>query len=107
MTGSFSHRKDLSGQKKKQVEFNAIILQSLLYFQRRGQPYVQEDRTNGGYSSMSHGWYMSDMDDTFRDVRFFDRPDRTGSGYGFYSSSGLDRYHGHHCYHPYKRSERG
>ena len=33
--------------------------------------------------------------------------DKRGSGYKFYSSSGLDRYHDHHRYHPYKRSDRG
>lgn len=47
------------------------------------------------------------MNDTIRYGRFLDIPDRRGSGYEFYSSSGLDRYHGHHRYHPYRRSERG
>jgi len=36
-----------------------------------------------------------------------DTLDRRGSRYGFYFSFGLDRCHGHHHYHPYRRSDRG
>lgn len=36
-----------------------------------------------------------------------DTPNRRGNGHGFYSSYGSNRFHGHHHYHPYKRSERG
>jgi len=36
-----------------------------------------------------------------------DTPDWRSSGYGFYFSSGSERYNGHHHYHPYRRSERG
>lgn len=49
---------------------------------------------------------MSDKDDTVRDGRFLDTPNRRGSGHGIYSSFGSDRYHGHHHYHPYRRSDR-
>jgi len=46
------------------------------------------DRANGAYGSRCHGGYMSNRD-------------------GLYSSSGSDKYHGHHCYHPYRKNERG
>jgi len=36
-----------------------------------------------------------------------DTPYRRGDGNRFYSSSGSDKYHGHHHYHPYRRSDRG
>jgi len=36
-----------------------------------------------------------------------DTLDKRASGYGFYFSSGSDRQHGHHRYHPHRRSERG
>ena len=68
--------------------------------------YGQEDRTSGAYGSISHEGHRSDKDDTVRDGRFLDTHDRKGSGYRFYSSSGSDRYHGHHHYHPYRMSER-
>jgi len=42
-----------------------------------------------------------------RYCRFFDTPDTRGSGHGFSSNSGLDRYHGHHQCHPYWRCGRG
>lgn len=58
--------------------------------------------TNGAYGSRSHGGHKSD-----RDVRFFDAPDRRGSGHGLYSSYGSNRYHGYHLYHPYRRSDKG
>ena len=32
---------------------------------------------------------------------------RRGIIYGLHSSSGSDRYHGHHRYHPYRRNDRG
>ena len=42
-----------------------------------------------------------------KDDRFLDTPDRRDDGYRYYSSSSYDRYHGHHCYHPYRRTDRG
>ena len=50
---------------------------------------------------------MVDKDDTFRYGKFLDTIDRRGNGYGFYSSSGSDRYRGRHHYHPYKKSDSG
>ena len=50
---------------------------------------------------------MSDRDDTIRDGRFLDTPDRRGDGHKFYYSSRFDRYHGYHHYHPYRRNDRG
>lgn len=35
-----------------------------------------------------------------------DKPDRRAIGYGFYSSFGSERQHGHHCYNPYRKSEK-
>lgn len=49
---------------------------------------------------------MLDRDDTVKFGKWTNTPNRRGSGYGFYSSSGLNRKYGNHCYHPYKRSER-
>ena len=46
-------------------------------------------------------------DDTVRGGRQMDTPDMRGSAYKFYSSFGSNRKHGHHCCHPYKRSDRG
>ena len=39
--------------------------------------------------------------------RFMDTTDRRGDGNKFYSSYGSNRYHDHHCYHPYRRNDRG
>ena len=50
---------------------------------------------------------MLNRDDIARDGKFLDTPDRKGSGHGLYSSFGSDRYHGHHRYHPYSKSDRG
>ena len=50
---------------------------------------------------------MSNRDDTVKYGRFFDTPDRRGIGHGFYTSCGSYMYHGHHNYHPYKRSDKG
>jgi len=36
-----------------------------------------------------------------------DTPDRRSDGHRYYSSFGPDRHYGHHCYHPYRRSDRG
>lgn len=41
-----------------------------------------------------------------RDGRFFNKPDRRHSEHGLYPSSGSNMYHGHHRYHPYRRSDR-
>jgi len=48
-----------------------------------------------------------DRDDTIKDDRFLDAPDKGGDGHMFYSSCGSDMYRGHHHYHPYKRNDRG
>lgn len=50
---------------------------------------------------------MLDRDEIVKYGRFLDTPNKRGSGYKFYSSYGSDRYHGHNCYHIYRRSERG
>jgi len=50
---------------------------------------------------------MLDKDDTVIEGRLLDTHNRRGSSYRFYSSSGSDRYHGHHSYHPYRRSDKG
>ena len=63
--------------------------------------------TNGAYGSRSHGGRKSYIDDTIRYGRFLDMPDRRHSGLGFYSSYGSDRYHGQHCYHACRGSDRG
>ena len=67
----------------------------------------QEDKTNGAYGNRSHDGHKSDRDDTIRDGKFLDTLDRRGNGHGLYSSSGSNRYHGHHRYHPYRRSDKG
>lgn len=46
------------------------------------------------------------MDDIVRGGRWLDIPDRRGSYYGFYSSSGLEMHYGYHHHHPYRRSEK-
>lgn len=42
-----------------------------------------------------------------KDGRLLDTLDRRGDEYMYYSSSGSDRHHDHHRYHPYRRSDRG
>jgi len=42
-----------------------------------------------------------------RHGKFLDTLDRRGDGHMFYYSYGSDRYHGHHHYHPYRRTDRG
>jgi len=49
---------------------------------------------------------VSDRDDTIRDGRFLGNPDKRGDGHRYYSSSDSDRFHSHHRYHPYRRSDR-
>jgi len=49
---------------------------------------------------------MYDRDDTVRGGRWLDTLDMRGSGYRFYSILVLDIQHGHHHYHPYRRSEK-
>lgn len=58
-----------------------MILQSLLDLQRQGPHqinYEQEDRTNREYGSQSHGGHRPDRDDTIRDGRLLDTPNRRG-----------------------------
>lgn len=61
---------------------------------------------NGAYGSRSHGGHRSNRDDTIRGGIWMDTPNRRGGSYGFYSSSGLERQHGHECCHPYGRNEK-
>ena len=42
-----------------------------------------------------------------RDGRLLDTPYMRGDEYTYYSSSGFHRHHDIHCYHPYRRSDRG
>ena len=48
-----------------------------------------------------------DIDDTIRDGRLLETPDRRGDGYMYYYSFGSDRHHDRHHYHLYRRSDRG
>ena len=48
-----------------------------------------------------------DTNDIVIGGRSLDTPNRRGNTYGFHSSASFERYHLHHCHHPYKRSERG
>ena len=48
-----------------------------------------------------------DKDDTVRDARLLDTSNRIGDGHKFYSSYGSNRHYDLHCYHPYRRSDRG
>ena len=61
---------------------------------------------NGAYGSRYHGGFNSHKDDTIRDDKFLGTLDRRGNRHELYSSFGLDTYHGHYQYHPYKRSYR-
>lgn len=63
--------------------------------------------TNGAYGSRSLSGHMMDKDDTVSGGKWLDTPDRIGSAYGFYSSFCSDIHHGHHLYHPYRRSKKG
>jgi len=63
--------------------------------------------TNGAYGSRYRDGHRSDRDDAIKDGIFLDTLDRRGSGHQIYSSSSSDRHHGHHCYKPYKRNDKG
>jgi len=39
--------------------------------------------------------------------KLFDTLDRRGDGHKFYSSFGCDKHYDRHCYHPYRRSDKG
>jgi len=41
------------------------------------------------------------------DGRFLDTPDKRGDRHSYYSIPGSDKYHDHHRYHPYRRSDKG
>ncbi len=69
--------------------------------------HEQEDITIGAYGSRSHGGHKLYREDTIRDGRLLDTLDRRGDGHGYYSSYGYDINHDRHCYHPYRRSDRG
>ena len=56
--------------------------------------------TNGACGSRPHSGQRSDRDDTIRDVKFLDTPEKRGDGHRYYSRSGSERYHGHHRYNP-------
>lgn len=45
---------------------------------------------------------MSDRIDIVRYGMLLDTPDRRSDEYRYHSSSGLDRHHDRHQYHPYK-----
>lgn len=95
---------------EKQSEVNAFILHSLSDLQRQGPLRIshgQEDRTNGAFGSRSQSGHRSDRDDMVIDGRLLDTSNKRGIRHGLYSSFGLDRSHGHHHYHPYRRSDRG
>lgn len=80
------------------------------YLQQQGPRrirYEQEDKNNGAYGSRSHGGHRSDRDDTFRDGKLLDTPDRRRDRYKHYSISNLDKHYDHQRYHLYKRSDRG
>ena len=64
-------------------------------------------KINGAYDNRSHGGNISNRDDTIRDGRLLDTLYRSGDGYKYYYSFGLDRHHDSNCYHPYRRSDRG
>ena len=46
-------------------------------------------------------------DDTIQDGSLLDTPDKRGDGNKFYSISSSDRHYDRHCYHPYRRIDRG
>jgi len=50
---------------------------------------------------------MSDRDDMVRDGRLLDTPDRRGDASMYYYSSGFDKHHDRHRYHPYRKRDRG
>ena len=45
--------------------------------------------TNGACGSRPHSGHGPDRDDTIRDVRFLDSPERRGDGHMYYYHSGL------------------
>lgn len=83
---------------KKQEKVNVVTFQSF---------GIAEDRTNGAYCRRSCSGHRSYRDDIIMDGRLLDTSDQRGDGYRYYSSYGSERYHGHHCYHPYRRSDKG
>ena len=100
----------LTRAREKQVEVNAIILQSFSDLQRHGPLIIihdHEDRTNGSYGRKPHAGNKLDSDDMVRDGRLFDTPDRRRVRHRYPSSSGSDRHDDWHRYHPYRRSDKG
>jgi len=91
-------------------EVNAILLQSFTKLQRQ-EPlrinHAHEDGINGAYGNISPSRRRSDRSEIVRDGRLLDTPERRGNEYKYYSSSGYDRHHDHHCYHPYRRNDKG
>jgi len=86
-----------------------VILNSFPDLQRQGPLRInheQEEITNGPYGNKSLGGYRSDKDDTIKDGRFLDMSDRRCDRHRYYSRFGYDRYHDHHLYHPYRRSDK-
>lgn len=47
-----------------------------------------------------------DRFDRIKDVRLLHTPNRRGVGHMYYSSSGSERHHDPHRYHPYRMSDR-
>ena len=94
----------------KQVEVNAILRQTLseLHWQEPLRiNHGHKDRTNGAYGSRYFSIHRSYISNTIRDVSVLDIPNRRSDRHMYYSSSGSDRHHGRHRYHPYRRSDRG
>lgn len=101
---------------EKKPEVNAILLQSLVELWWQGPLRIshgQDEKNKGAYGSRlpsrnrSYCGQMSERYDMIRDDRLFDTLDRRGVGHMYYSSSGSQRYHDRHHYHPYQRSDRG
>jgi len=105
--------KELQGiiqAQEKHVEVNAILLQGLSNLQRKGPlriGHVQEDGNNGVYGSRYFDRHRLDRSNIVRDGRLLDASDKRDGEHRYYSSSGSDRHHDHHCYRPYRRNGRG
>ena len=65
------------------------------------------DKMLGAYGNRSPDGHRSDRDDMVRDGILLDTPDGRGDIHMYHSSSGSDKHHDRHHYHPYRRSDRG
>ena len=66
-----------------------------------------EDIINGAYGNRSPGRHKSHRSNIVRDGNLTDTLDRRVEEYRYNSSSGYDRHHDCHHYHPYRRNDRG